>query len=72
MRPYPSSFFILLSNIYCSPTISAAAHLENSLDGAAGMCYTEREETLQECEDQDDKDTFCVPRQDLPDVKKRL
>ena len=20
MRPYPSSFFILLSNIYCSPT----------------------------------------------------
>ena len=52
--------------------ISAAAHLENSLDGAAGMCYTEREETLQECEDQDDKDTFCVPRQDLPDVKKRL
>ena len=22
MRPYPSSFFILLSNIYCSPTLT--------------------------------------------------
>ena len=43
-----------------SQRISAAAHLENPLDGAVGMCYTEREETLQECEKQDDKDTFCV------------
>ena len=45
--------------------IRASAHLENSLDGAVGMCYTEREETLQECENQDDKDTFCVSRQYL-------
>ena len=52
--------------------ISAAAHLENSLDGAAGMCYTEREETLQECEDQDDKDTFCVPRQYLSEPDGRV
>ena len=44
--------------------ISASAHLENPLDGASGMCYTEREETLQECEKQDDKDTFCVSRKD--------
>lgn len=44
--------------------ISASAHLENPLDGASGMCYTEREETLQECEKQDDKDTFCVSRQE--------
>ena len=36
--------------------IRASAHLENSLDGAVGMCYTEQEETLQECENQDDKD----------------
>ena len=40
--------------------IRTSAHLENPLDGAVGMCYTEREETLQECEKQDDKDTFCV------------
>lgn len=45
--------------------IRASAHLENSLDGAVGMCYTEREETLQECENQDDKDTFCVSWQYL-------
>lgn len=40
--------------------IRASAHLESALDDAEGMCYTEREETLQECEKQDDKDTFCV------------
>ena len=44
--------------------ISASAHLKSSLDGAVGMCYTEQEETVQECEKQDDKDTFCVSRQD--------
>ena len=40
--------------------IRASAHLESALDDAEGMCYTEREETVQECEKQDDKDTFCV------------
>ena len=45
--------------------ISASAHLESALDDAEGMCYTEPEETLQECENQDDKDTFCVSRQYL-------
>ena len=45
--------------------IRASAHLESDLDDADGMCYTEREETVQECEKQDDKDTFCVSRQYL-------
>ena len=40
--------------------IRASAHLESDLDDVDGMCYTEREETVQECEIQDDKDTFCV------------
>ena len=40
--------------------IRASAHLESDLDDADGMCYTEREDTVQECEKQDDKDTFCV------------
>mgnify|MGYP003033812657 CR=1 FL=1 len=40
--------------------ISAFAHLKTALDDVEGMCYTEREETVQECEKQDDKDTFCV------------
>ena len=40
--------------------IRASAHLESALDDAEGMCYTDREETVQECEKQDDKDTFCV------------
>ena len=40
--------------------IRASTHLESALDDAEGMCYTEREETVQECEKQDDKDTFCV------------
>ena len=40
--------------------IRASAHLESALDDADGMCYTDREETVQECEKQDDKDTFCV------------
>lgn len=52
--------------------ISAFAHLKTALDDVEGMCYTEREEIVQEYENQDDKDTFCVSRQDLPDVKKRL
>lgn len=45
--------------------IRASTHLESALDDAEGMCYTEREETVQECEKQDDKDTFCVSRQYL-------
>ena len=40
--------------------IRASTHLESALDDAEGMCYTEREETVQECEKQNDKDTFCV------------
>lgn len=40
--------------------ISASAHLKTALDDAEGMCYTDREEMVQECENQDDKDTFCV------------
>ena len=31
MRPYPSSFFILLSNIYCSPTRAQIKHDKTSL-----------------------------------------
>ena len=45
--------------------IRASAHLESALDDAEGMCYTEREEPVQECEKQNDKDTFCVSRQYL-------
>lgn len=29
--------------------IRASAHLESALDDADGMCYTDREETVQEC-----------------------
>lgn len=43
--------------------ISASAYLESALDDAEGMCYTEWEEPVQECENQDDTDTFCVSRQ---------
>lgn len=55
-----------------SRQISAAAHLENFLDDSENLCYTDREEMVQECENQDEKGTFCVSRQDLPDMKKHL
>ena len=45
--------------------ISAAAHLDNPLDGSEKLCYTDQEKTVQECENQDDKRTFCVSRQYL-------
>lgn len=52
--------------------ISASVHLKSSLDGTVGMCYTEHEETVQECEKQNDKDTFCVPRQYLQEPNGRV
>ena len=39
MRPYPSSFFILLSNIYCSPTSQLTAYQKKHfLDGPGKLC----------------------------------
>ena len=52
--------------------IRASAHLESALDDAEGMCYTEREEIVQEYENQDDKDTFCVSRQYLQEPDGRV
>ena len=52
--------------------IRASAHLESALDDAEGMCYTEREETVQECEKQDDKDTFCMSWQYLQEPNGRV
>ena len=52
--------------------ISASAHLKTALDDVEGMCYTEREETVQECEKQDDKDTFCVSWQYLQEPNGRV
>ena len=51
--------------------IETQAWLHSSLDEQALSCYTEEKEVFQESE-YDDKDTLCVPRQDLPDMKKRL
>ena len=52
--------------------ISASAHLKTALDDVEGMCYTEREEIVQEYENQDDKDTFCVSRQYLQEPNGRV
>lgn len=52
--------------------ISASAHLKTALDDVEGMCYTEREEIVQEYENQDDKDTFCVSRQYLQEPDGRV
>ena len=52
--------------------ISAFAHLKTALDDVEGMCYTEREEIVQEYENQDDKDTFCVSRQYLQEPDGRV
>ena len=55
-----------------SRQISADAHLENLLDGSENMCYTDREETVQECKNQNDKGTFCVSRQYLSESNGRV
>ena len=55
-----------------SQQISAAAHLDNPLDGSEKLCYTDQEKTVQECENQDDKGTFCVSRQYLSEPHGRV
>ena len=55
-----------------SRQIRADAHLENSLDGSENMCYTDRKETIQECENQNDESTFCVSRQYLSESNGRV
>ena len=52
--------------------ISASTHLESALDDAKRMCYTVREETVQECEKQDDKNTFCVSWKYLQEPNSRV
>ena len=51
--------------------IAAGAHLEVHLDELEVPCYTECEESKLE-HTEHDQDTFPLPRQDLPDMKKRL
>lgn len=51
--------------------IESQAWLHSSLDEQAVSCYTEEKEISQESES-DEEDTFCVPRQDLPGMMKRL
>ena len=43
--------------------IAAQAHLGKPLDSIEAVCYTEREETVQESEKRYDQDTFYLPRQ---------
>lgn len=52
--------------------IAARAHLEKSLDSTGAVCYTEREETVQESVSRDDKDTFCVPWKYLSESNGRV
>ena len=51
--------------------IDSDAHLEIQLDESEIPCYTERDSNELECTEHD-QDTFSLPRQDLPDMKKRL
>ena len=51
--------------------IAAEAHLEILLDESELPCYTKWEDSKLECSTHD-QDTFHLPRQDLPDMKKRL
>ncbi len=51
--------------------IESQAWLHSSLDEPMVSCYTGEKEATQESES-DEKDTLCVPRQDLPGMKKRL
>ena len=46
------------SKIELRKQIASSAHLEVPLDGKAPVCYTEQEETVQEYENSDDKDTL--------------
>lgn len=45
--------------------ISASAHSEMFLDRDGAICYTEHEESIQECKERYDQDTFYLPRQYL-------
>ena len=51
--------------------IDSQAWLHSSLDEQAISCYTGEKETTQESEC-NEKDTLCVPRQDLPGMMKSL
>ena len=51
--------------------IESQAWLHSSLDEQAVSCYTGGKEATQESEC-NEKDTLCVPRQDLPGMMKRL
>lgn len=51
--------------------IESQAWLHSSLDAQAVSCYTGEKEISQESEC-DDENTFCVSRQDLPGMMKRL
>ena len=52
--------------------IAAQAHLEKPLDSTGAVCYTEREETVQESVNRNDEDTLCVPRQYLQEPNGRV
>ena len=51
--------------------IESQTWLHSSLDEQVVSCYTEEKEVRQESES-DEKDTLCVPRQDLPGMIKSL
>ena len=44
--------------------ISASAHSEMFLDRDGAICYTEHEESIQECKERYDQDTFYLPWED--------
>ena len=60
------------SKIELRNQIASSAHLEVPLDDKAPVCYTEQEETVQEYETKNDKDTFYLPRQHLQKSNGRI
>ena len=52
--------------------IAAQVDQEKSLDSIGAVCYTEREETVQESVSRDDKDTFCVSWEYLSESNGRV
>ena len=51
MKPYPSSFFILLSNIYCSPTADGGTENFEPIDNLALSVYTKSVQEMVPAED---------------------
>ena len=48
--------------------ISDSVHEKMNLDVSTGTCYTDIDKAKQER--QNDEDSFCVSRQDFPDIRK--